>query len=107
MSYFSPRDKVVYKDETFICTESSIGRLEMFWLWSVNMDDCTAIRCGEIINGRHGFEKIYKGDFQRWIKKIRNRDYDTMNSYLRQARDLLKQAETIRKTYGFEEPNNE
>lgn len=90
---------IVYQDDKFIATESQ-GRMYMFWADTVSNGE--GERCGEIVNGRKGFEKTYKGDFQKWIQAIQKRELKTMNSYFDQAAELKQRAMLMAIRNGFD-----
>lgn len=94
--------EVVYSDAMFTATEAVGYGMFMYFTKTLNGKG-GGERCGTILNGRAGFEKQYGGDFQKWIKAIQKRELKTMQSYRRQAEDMMSSARHMQRMNEFTE----
>lgn len=91
-------EDVVYTDEKIVVH---------FWSGSYYMNWATKPKDEPFYAGnlsrasRTVFDNKYKGSFDKWFEAVQKRERTTMESYLRQADDLIAMAESIRKNNGF------
>lgn len=92
------KETIVYTDEKIVVH---------FWCGSYYMNWATKPKDQPFYQDRLAdttrsvFEKKYKGSFEKWLEAVQKRERKTMESYLRQADDLIAMAESIRKNNGF------
>ena len=56
---------------------------------------CGDYRLSEIIDGKNGFDKQYKGDFLKWAKKVYDKDMNKVKKLKEMAERVFKDAEEI------------
>ena len=94
--------EIVYSDAMFTATEELGYGMFMYWTRTLGPNG-QGVRCGTILGGKKGFEKQYNGDFQKWIKAIQKRELKTMQSYRRQAEELMMMARSMQEENKFTE----
>lgn len=101
---------VIYGDKVFendkYVVYDNLGRLYLLFRTTVcQTSDTPPIlhgdKCGILVNGMHGLDTRYGGDFEKWIKNVEKRELKTMKSYYQQAQQLMKMAQNIQKMHGF------
>lgn len=53
----------------------------------------------ELISGKEGLQKYYKGDFKVWIEKVRAKDLKKAEKIEKQAKEALSDANFIREMW--------
>lgn len=96
------RGAILYSDAMFTAVDEPGIGMFMYWTKSLGPNG-RGERLATILSGRKGFEKQYKGDFQKWIKAIQKRELKTMQSYRRQAEDLMMTARAMQAQNEFTE----
>lgn len=90
------REELVYGNDKFVVYGFQ-GSLYMYW-----RNERRELGHDRLASAsRSVFEKKYKSSFDKWFEAVQKREKATMLSYLKQARVLLAQAETIRVNNDF------
>ena len=74
-----------FRDKYF-CVYENINRWYLYY---------GGYRLSEIIGGKEGFEKQYKGDFLKWASKVHTKDMNKVKKLREMAERVLKDAEEI------------
>lgn len=56
-------------------------------------------RLSEIIDGKDGFMKQYKGDYQKWIEKVEKKDKEKVKKLRDMAQKVIEDADNIEKIW--------
>ena len=72
--------------EKYFCVYENHGRWYLY---------CGEYRLSEIVGGKEGFEKQYKGDFLKWVSKVHTKDMNKVKKLREMAERVFKDAEEI------------
>lgn len=81
---------ITTKGNTFVVYQY-IGR---YYLYKDNY------QLSEIIDGKEGFTKQYKGDYIKWIEKVKKKDMDKVKKLRAMAEKVITDANEIEKIWG-------